>query len=450
MAESGKFATGHRNAPDSVLKEHLPEYSQGPAYYITSTYSLHPDSFSLPEPTSGLEGPFLGSPDTKKKGEAIVPAHPAQPAGGGSYRNLAQSIGITRNPVHNTRSQVKIEPQNRMSNPGSPSPFTEAPLPAIHAAGGLHDSVIQGSRKRMDLPRGRFRALKKNTCLLILLPELHVTAFTGYSRINLGSNATLLVFDQGRIVLAEYDGLAGDVALDRIFSHIYNQVDVLLNDLDDSQIRLALEFNPSWKVSIEQGLPCFSCHEGHPLAGAESVASTVNRTTDMPALKTEMGEKPELSVSVKQVQETDKVVPVITAESHHIPESLDEPDWKQAIGMPIEAAAGTAVPEKIIEERPEPESPDEFSWKNALQVPVEPAITVPEESLSDERKASAIVGLPARSQSREQGRNFDLLSADSGLLEDKPVKRKFLRVKYPEPAEHWKSMNVNRGQNTSV
>jgi hypothetical protein len=92
----------------------------------------------------------------------------------------------------------------------------------------------------MELPRGRFRALKKNIRLNILLYALHITAFTGFCWINLHGNATLLVFKRGRIILAEYDGLAGDIALDQIYSHINNRDDLFLNDLDDGQINLAL------------------------------------------------------------------------------------------------------------------------------------------------------------------------------------------------------------------
>lgn len=450
MAESGKFPRGQRNSLYSTLKETPQECSSALPYYITSTFPICKDSVSLPIPKSvpGIRQPRS---DPLKDLENEILAEPDQHGGQISCKDLAQAIGSTHNPVQSARSQVKNEMWSGISTPGSSSPASEIIITVIPVAGELHDTGISKSRKRMDLPRGRFRALKKNTCLLILLPELHVTRFTGYCRINLGRNATILVFDKGRIILAEYDGLGGDIALDRICTHIYNQVDVLLNDLDEGQIRLALEFNPSWKVSMEQGLSSFSCHEPCPVPPAEPVEAMINRKADIQDTKIiEMEESPEVSFSVERVQETDKVHSPVTSESHMVPESSDMPDWKRALGMPVEGARETTVHEVAIEERQEPESPDELGWKKALLLPVKAMSPVIQESLSDSPRASAADGLSARSEVREQGRKFDLISPDSGLLEDKPVKKKGSRAKYPEPAEQWKFMSVNRRQNTSV
>jgi hypothetical protein len=206
MMRSGKRARGQWNAPYSILEEHLP-----------------------------------GSPDKMKMDDATELTEPAHSAGRGSYQDFVQAIGITHKPVQNTGNKIKkIEHQSRMSEPGSSYLFARVSSPAAHAPGGLHDSGTPGSRKRMELPRGKFRALKKNTYLNIFLHALHITAYTGFCRINLGGNASLLVFERGRIILAEYDGLAGDIALDQIYSHINNRDDLFLNDLDDGQINLAL------------------------------------------------------------------------------------------------------------------------------------------------------------------------------------------------------------------
>jgi hypothetical protein len=391
------------------------------------------------------------SPDPTEEDNGMVLAEPDQHGGQISCKNLAQAIGSTHNPVQNARSQVKNEMRSDISTPGPSSPPSGIIVTVTPVAGELHDTGISKSRNRMDIPRGRFRALKKNTCLLILLPELHVTAFTGYCRINLGRNATILVFDKGRIILAEYDGLGGDIALDRICTHIYKQVDVLLNDLDEGQIRLALEFNPSWKVSMEQGLSSFSFNEPCPVPPAEPVEAMTKRKADIQDTEIiEMEEKPGVSVSDERVQETDKVHSPVTSESHMVPASSDVPDWKRALGMPVEGARETTVHEVAIEEQQELESPDELSWKKALLLPVKAMSPVIQESLSDGPRASATDGLSARSEVQEQGLKFDLISPDSGLLEDKPVKKRVSRVKYPEPAEQWKFMSVNRRQNTSV
>jgi hypothetical protein len=391
MIRSGKPASGQRNAPYSILEEHLP-----------------------------------GSPDKMKMDEATELTEPAHSAGRGPSQDFVQAIGITHKPVQNTRNKVKkIEHQSRMSEPGSSYLFARVSSPAAHVPGGLHDLGTLGSRKRMELPRGKFRALKKNTYLNIFLHALQITAFTGFCRINLGGNASFLVFERGRIILAEHDGHAGDAALDQVCSHIYNQADVLLNDLDDCQISLALEFNPSWKVSMEQSLAFFSYLEYHLLPVAESGVVTVNRKTDMPTVKTETGDNPEVSVSVEQVQEMNQVVSIIESEVYRVPEFSEEPP----LGSEIQ---------------------DEPGWKKAIRLPIRPVTPTPNESPLGEHKASSTVSLHVRSRPWKQGGMCDLFSADSRLLEDKPGKKKFLRVNYPEPAEQWKFMSVNLGQNTSI
>jgi hypothetical protein len=177
----------------------------------------------------------------------------------------------------------------------------------------------------------------------------------------------------------------------------------------------------------------------------------INRKADIQDTEIiEMVENPEVSVSVERVHETDKVHSPVTSESHMVPVSSDVPDWKRALGMPVEGARETTVHEVAIEEQHEPESPDELSWKKALLLPVKAMSPVIQESLSDGPRASATDGLSARCEVQEQGLKFDLISPDSGLLEDKPVKKRVTRAKYPEPAEQWKFMSVNRRQNTSV
>jgi hypothetical protein len=391
MVKSGKRSSGQSNAPYSILEEHLPRL-----------------------------------PVKMKMDEATELTEPAQSASRGSYQDFVKAIGITHKPVQITRNKVKkIELQSRMSKPGSSSLFATVSSITAHAAGGLHDSDTPSSRKRMELPRGRFRVLRKNICLNIFIHALHITAFTGFCRINLSGNATLLVFERGRIILAEYDGLAGDVALDQVCSHIYNQVDLLLNDLDDCQISLALEFNLSWKVSMEHDLAFFSYLEDHLLPVAESGVVAVNRTTDIPALKNETGENREFSVLVEQVQEMNRVVSINESAFHRVQEFSEE--------MPLEF-----------------ESPDEPGWKKALRLPIGPMTPTPDESPLDEHKVSSAVSLPTRSRPGDQGRMCDLLSAGSMLLENNPIKKKFFHVKYPEPADQWKSMSVNMDQNTSV
>jgi hypothetical protein len=103
----------------------------------------------------------------------------------------------------------------------------------------------------MQIPRGTFRALKRRCSLHTLIQELRDSAFDGYCRIALGSGSITLVFVKGTIRLAQYDPLAGDAALERIFQSGLVTVDAVLHDLSPAQLDLAMEFNPLSVVKSE-------------------------------------------------------------------------------------------------------------------------------------------------------------------------------------------------------
>jgi len=104
----------------------------------------------------------------------------------------------------------------------------------------------------MQIPRGTFRALKRGCDLHTLIQELKDTAFSGYCRISPGSGSITLVFEKGKIRLAEYDTLEGDVALERLFQSGPVTVDAVLHDLSDAQLDLAVEFSPLSVVKSER------------------------------------------------------------------------------------------------------------------------------------------------------------------------------------------------------
>jgi hypothetical protein len=100
----------------------------------------------------------------------------------------------------------------------------------------------------MQLPRGTFRGLKRGSDLHSLIREMETACLSGYCKIMSGETSILLVFSNGRIILAEYGTLTGRAAMDEMSRTGGQPVDAVLHDLSDAQLKLALEFNPSTRV----------------------------------------------------------------------------------------------------------------------------------------------------------------------------------------------------------
>ncbi|NYT20390.1 MAG: hypothetical protein GKC07_01140 [Methanomicrobiales archaeon] len=100
----------------------------------------------------------------------------------------------------------------------------------------------------MQLPRGTFRGLKRGSGLHSLIREMEEECLSGYCKIVSGETSILLVFSDGKIVLAEYGSLAARAAMDAISRTGEEPVDAVLHGLSDAQIELALEFNPSARI----------------------------------------------------------------------------------------------------------------------------------------------------------------------------------------------------------
>jgi hypothetical protein len=104
----------------------------------------------------------------------------------------------------------------------------------------------------MQLPRGTFRELKKGLPLHSLIREMADSGLTGYCKIVSSKTSILLVFSGGKIILAECGALTSRAAMDEISRTGGEPVDAVLHDLSETQIKLALEFNPSARVD-QQG-----------------------------------------------------------------------------------------------------------------------------------------------------------------------------------------------------
>lgn len=111
---------------------------------------------------------------------------------------------------------------------------------------GLHKVVT-----RMQIPRGTFRTIIRGGNLPALVQKLKNCRFTGYCQSLHDNEMTLFVCDKGRIRLAEFGSLEGDEALEKILTASHWNSNAILHDLTYAQLRLALEFNPSFKTSMK-------------------------------------------------------------------------------------------------------------------------------------------------------------------------------------------------------
>jgi hypothetical protein len=103
----------------------------------------------------------------------------------------------------------------------------------------------------MQLPRGKFRAIKKGVHLGETLDEMTKTRFSGICSFSSGTINGTMVFRNGIVVLAKVQNLYGDPAWDESGSLRDHVVDAIVSDLDNTQMQLALEFNK--KAFVQKG-----------------------------------------------------------------------------------------------------------------------------------------------------------------------------------------------------
>lgn len=103
--------------------------------------------------------------------------------------------------------------------------------------------------RSMELPRGRFRGVWRHIRLAFLLRDLSEDRFTGYCRITHAGGHMVIVLKRGMIILAENQGIYGDDALEAVLVSQKLVVEAELTELNASQLKLALEFNPESRVT---------------------------------------------------------------------------------------------------------------------------------------------------------------------------------------------------------
>ncbi|MDD1718043.1 MAG: hypothetical protein LUO88_03100, partial [Methanoregulaceae archaeon] len=100
----------------------------------------------------------------------------------------------------------------------------------------------------MQLPRGSFHANKKGIGLVQLLKDLSGEGFTGYCILISGHLSATLVLKGGVPILASAGTLMGEDAVAVIRTLGEGTIDASISGLNDAQLRLAVEFNPSARL----------------------------------------------------------------------------------------------------------------------------------------------------------------------------------------------------------
>jgi len=164
----------------------------------------------------------------------------------------------------------------------------------------------------MQLPRGTFRYIKKDTKLGVILDELQLMKFSGICTISFGSAHGSLVFKSGKRILAEFRNIAGDAAWHEFQKIAGEKVDASVSTMDDTQIELSLEFNKSCRIG--KG----GKSEQSPLSPAKTDSALVKKSPPVSpgvAMVT-----PIKNLQKHHIQEKPAVCPSITFETLHIPD----------------------------------------------------------------------------------------------------------------------------------
>ena len=95
----------------------------------------------------------------------------------------------------------------------------------------------------MQIPRGKFRSIKKGISLGEILDGMATSGFSGICSFSSATIKGTMVFKGGVIILAKVQDQYGDPAVVEARLVVGQVIDAVLSDLDGTQVQLALEFN---------------------------------------------------------------------------------------------------------------------------------------------------------------------------------------------------------------
>ena len=128
----------------------------------------------------------------------------------------------------------------------------------------------------MQLPRGTFREIRKNTTVGEVLKDLERIAFSGVCSLSSGRDTGTLVYHSGTCILVKFHGKSGDPGWDELLSCL-GEVDAALSTLDEAQIRLSLEFNKACRL-VKTGKSGQFRKNHHPSRGPEKMTEAAHQT----------------------------------------------------------------------------------------------------------------------------------------------------------------------------
>jgi len=99
----------------------------------------------------------------------------------------------------------------------------------------------------MQLPRGTFREIRKNTTVGVVLKELERTTFSGICSLSSDRGNGTLVYQSGTCILVKFHGKPGDPGWEEL-QKCGGEVDAALSTLDEAQVQLSLEFNKACRL----------------------------------------------------------------------------------------------------------------------------------------------------------------------------------------------------------
>ena len=412
MPETGNSPYQKSDAPVLLLNGYVPENTLASKYTITTIYSVSYNTprilkdihiTNMPEVPSGAGMPGIETPEL---GCHDIPCPPSESIPATDWK---RALCIPVSTAHISSGSKGIF--RRILDPVKSGPLTSVLLERT----GRNPTKVREppgpcTGKQMELPRGKFRALKKNTGLLFIIRDFRKEAFTGYFKIQYTGRMMALVFRKGNVVLAACDDLTGDMALDEICSFKYHWVDVMIHDLDDAQLQLALEFNKSWRVTED---PESLSEEPEKVPGLQAVPPA-GGGVESGVLHPEQGaEGPGFNH-----RENGAAAPEYTPFTHGSAPSLQDDEdagWKRALIMEI------------------------IPGSNGSEILKESA---------NENETDAFADLPEKIPAPQL--KFEPISSDSDLYEKKALDLQSARIAAPEPKELWRSMRIYSRQNNSV
>lgn len=148
----------------------------------------------------------------------------------------------------------------------------------------------------MQLPRGKFRSIKKGVPLGDILDEMATSRFSGICSFSSNTVNGTMVFKGGLVILAKVQDQYGDPAVIEARLVVDQVIDAVLSDLDGTQMQLALEFNKHAHVQKAGNW------QGVPIQKAES--SPVQDSRKKRAPEPELKSKPKEKDFIKSVPAT--------------------------------------------------------------------------------------------------------------------------------------------------